>query len=223
MDDEQDDGVLVEGVTVVAGETARDPRLTDIDLRAKARVLTFRIVDENGAPIEDGTVAHRAPGAAAWNQSAWIESGEAHLFTLLDEVDVYVSAEGRRAEFVPRAKPETPIVLGPGIPVRFVWGETAERSATIQAFPALVFVEPGFPEIPIDLTVGTAESDPVYMGAPGAYQVRWTLLVTHAGLTKSESLDGERFVLLERSEPQLVRIDQPAELRARIDASRPSE
>jgi hypothetical protein len=197
MEDEGDVGVIVEDVEVVAGRITRDPRLQAVDLRGKAAVKTFRIVDADGEPIEDGEVSHRAPDERDWFGSVSIEHGRAHVFTMLPEVDLFVRAFGHRSAFVPRAREDRDIVLAAGIPVRFRCAEPLLQGDRLVRI-GLAGAEDGMPLCTFLLLL---DVEPL-MQLPhaGDYEVRWR-----------GYRDGEHAPRLSNAEPQTISIRYSSE------------
>jgi hypothetical protein len=170
MEDEGDVGVVVADVEVVAGRMTRDPRLRAVDLRGKAAVKTFRIVDADGEPIRDGEVSHRAPNELEWLSSVSIEHGRAHVFTVLPEVDLFVRAPDHRSAFVPRAREDRDIVLAAGIPVRFRCAETMNQADRF-VLVGLAGAEDGMPLS--TLTPDLRGDVETLVPHGGEYDVRW--------------------------------------------------
>ncbi|MCE9594023.1 MAG: hypothetical protein K8S98_07515 [Planctomycetes bacterium] len=83
----------IEGVEIKANETNE---LAPIDLRSRIHALTFRVVDENGAPLRDGTI-NVLRGGEFLRDAPLGADGRATLPSLTTIVDVVASAAGRRS------------------------------------------------------------------------------------------------------------------------------
>jgi len=215
MEDETDVGVLVENVKVVAGEMTRDPRLQGVDLRGKAGVKRFRIVDANGAPIPEGEISHRAPNELEWAGTTGFTDGVAHLFTVLDEVDLHVRADGYLSRFVPRAREERDVVLDDGIRVRFRCAESrteGERFVLVGLFGA----EDGMPASSLtpDVTPDGLDEPTTEVPHAGEYEVRWRGY-TSRGRSPEVGADAvHRITVRHTSDVQEIELVMPEAVRA---------
>jgi hypothetical protein len=90
---DEEEVARIEGVEIEANETHE---LAPIDLRARIHALTFRVVDENGAPLSDGTV-NVLRGGEFLRDAPLGADGRATLPSLATTVDVIASAAGRRS------------------------------------------------------------------------------------------------------------------------------
>ncbi len=220
METEIDAGVNVEGVQVVAGEITRDPRLQEVDLHGLARVLKFEIVDPEGEPIEDGHVRYRERGAVAWGDNeTWIEEGDAHIFTMMEEMDLYVLADAHRAEFVPGVRDERRIVVEPGLKTRFSWADKMhpgkERALSVRIATNL----PEYPELERHISIGQkGEPQDNVLPAAGRYEVRFKVYeIKTEGGNRRWNILGEAEEPLEirdTAEVQDFKLRLPAELMA---------
>lgn len=175
MENDIKDGVEVQGVVVRQGETTRDPRLQDIDLRA-ARHMRFSVVDASADPIEKGAVYYRAAGSEAWSLTAEIENGKADVFTALRELDLYFDAAEHRGQLVPNARDGGRVVLREPLRASFRWSE--ERPETSGARLVRVSMSRASTDLPrMDpgiFIVGPQDDEVLtIVPAPGRYRIRY--------------------------------------------------
>ena len=109
---------MVEGIEVRAGEVARDPRVSPLDLSGRLRLLRFRVESEAGFPIqkidfvveEDKVPTRRSRDALAGRYEILARAGSTRFA---------VGAYGFRPVPLSWFPEEQKVVLRPGIRVRF--------------------------------------------------------------------------------------------------------
>lgn len=109
---------IVADVVIDGGETTT---LSPIDLRGVLRKSTFRVVDENGAPLADASalmVANVGTEGRMEDQGVFVRDGTGVVVTTARDIDLLVFATDRRAELVRSLRDGQQIPLTPRPVVR---------------------------------------------------------------------------------------------------------
>jgi len=114
-------GILawIEGIRVEAGRTARDPRVSPLDLRGRLRVFALHARTSDGAALEDLICAFEAPGLGV--KTAYFKGSVSGRFQVLVPAEVAEILAGTRGSRPVRLawSPETQdVLLRPGPRVR---------------------------------------------------------------------------------------------------------
>lgn len=149
-----DSGTLVEvpGIETLAGKTTKDPRLAPVDLRGKVRSFEIRVVDEHGAPVQQGFASWGARGLERPPPKVAFSGGQFSVITGDLALDLEVGSAGFQTARVADVDGAREVVLSPGISVNCVL-----RGAVV-------------PDPPAKLRIAfAAETDPEKRGlAPGS-------------------------------------------------------
>ncbi len=106
----------IKGIQVETGKEAEDPRLKDIDLRGKIRVLDLDIVDEEGNRINRALISW----GSGWGQSLDYSKGSLVLLPREEGRTLWVTAEGYKPKKIRPAGRSIKVVLERGYKVRLV-------------------------------------------------------------------------------------------------------
>jgi hypothetical protein len=101
-------------LTIVAGETNRDPRIQGLTIRGTAATLTLRVTDRSGAPIERAAVECAGAAFPVLSNAA----GVTKLRPASLPADVRVSAFGYRDVQMSGVAADRDVALEPGLRVR---------------------------------------------------------------------------------------------------------
>lgn len=108
-----------DALEVRSGEVLRDPRLANLDLRGRVRVLRLRLRVPGNEPLPFFLYATRAPGAEFRVQWAGGDGEtELALATAAPALDVRLEIPGFRTVRLERVDGDRDVALEPGIPVR---------------------------------------------------------------------------------------------------------
>ena len=109
----------IEGIRVEAGQTARDPRVSPLDLRGRLRVFALRARTSDGAALEDLTCAFEAPGLgvkAAYSKGS--VSGQFRILVPAEVVEIQAGSWGYRPVRLAWSPETQDVLLRPGPRVR---------------------------------------------------------------------------------------------------------
>ncbi|MEM7310094.1 MAG: prealbumin-like fold domain-containing protein [Planctomycetota bacterium] len=223
MDTDVQHGIEIPGVVVRPGETTLDPRLQNVDLRAKVRQLSFRVVDSEGQPIDEARMYFRAGGSTEWTLASYFDGGETHLFTVVPDLDLYFYAEKHRGELLPNVRDGRDVVLGPGLRASFRW--TAERPPWGKKRLFSVDMqrdESDLPALEPDLDVANPDDDPVttYAPEPGRYRIRYQPRINENGTWRHTEPVDRQVILRDTSDVQEFLLTLPQEV---VDFMQPNE
>jgi len=111
----------VEGIVVRSGETNRDPRLQDVDLRERLHAYRLRVVDPQDEPVHN-YYFHARPTADRGGPAKWktVSRLGSILVTLHRSIDVRVTAWGYRPRVLLDVHSDETVVLEHGLPIRLV-------------------------------------------------------------------------------------------------------
>ncbi|MEM7310792.1 MAG: carboxypeptidase-like regulatory domain-containing protein [Planctomycetota bacterium] len=112
--------LTVEGVQVVGGQTTRDPRLQQVDLRGRIFVYRFTMVLPDGSSDINGNLRYGDSGANPLQAYKWFNEAEFDLFAQHRPIDVDVQATGFLTERVRGLDDDVAIELKTGLSVRIV-------------------------------------------------------------------------------------------------------
>ncbi len=118
--DAPDTVVTFDGVLVEAGETTRDPRLAEIDLRDLVFSFVLGVFDPEGAPVPGPRAVTIRPVPPGGPRTTWGRDGRIEILSITPAVDVTVQANGFRTRRLEGVREDTRVVLDRGIPVRLV-------------------------------------------------------------------------------------------------------
>lgn len=157
------------GIQVRAGETTRDPRLQNLDLRDRVRLLELEVVDPEGAPVPRGDVHLLGAGTRLGR----VERGQARLFVPPGRLDLVVSAPEQRSAVLKGVEASCRVVLGPGLPVLLQIVPEPELSPDYQLQFTLTHQGTGSVQRRV-VRPGTELR--LALPGPGPYVVAWFLL-----------------------------------------------
>lgn len=108
-----------EGLVVAEGETTRDVRLEEIDLRDRVRTVSVTVLGPGGGPASKGTVLVSPERAeAAGVMGFTLDGGPLRILTSEPSFDLLIEAEGCRRTRVDGIATDRTIRVEPRIPVR---------------------------------------------------------------------------------------------------------
>jgi hypothetical protein len=111
----------VQGVTVVDGETRRDPRLQEVDLAEGVRKLAVGVLLPDGSPAQSGwvrTLGQERPGQTP--AAFVIENGAAHVLGRRAPLDLEINVPGFRIVRLAGVERDQQVRLEPAFAVRLV-------------------------------------------------------------------------------------------------------
>ncbi len=214
-------GVDVEGIVVEAGETTRDSRLFGIDLRSKLKRIEVQVTSLDGTPIEEGVLHHRAVGAVEWDpESAEVSEGLGHVFTLLDEVDLFVEAERFRTAYLPGVREDQEVALDAGIPVRLIWKKPPPRKGNRRLSVRIAPLRGDDPELYASYSVHSKKKSKVqFFPKAGTYQVRYRVLEFDGSRRWNRILEQESsFDIRDQVDPQEIVLKAPEKVLELLEA-----
>jgi hypothetical protein len=103
--------LVVGGVDVAADQATRDPRLRDVDLRGRARVITLRVRRDDGMPVRSLRFALRASGEAEWRVRGTTAGDTLEIATASRRIDVELGAKGTRTTILANVIADREVVL----------------------------------------------------------------------------------------------------------------
>jgi hypothetical protein len=166
-------GVDVRGVEVVGGETTRDPRLQELDLRDRVRLFVIEAEDANGKPVEAEVHFRPSEGGEWASESA--DEGRADLIAFFESLDLFVVGSDNTSAYVTDVREDRRIELAAGHSVRVVWAAEPPVDGTPYGVRVrLELAEDGLPEVAVDVDMGSSNVLP----RAGRYRVTYWLVET---------------------------------------------
>jgi len=118
VDGAEDPIARVENVHVISGEITRDARLNPLDLRESVDLVTVRVLDLDGRPVQYGDARWSDAEADGGVRSNWFSNGWLRLSRSLTTPNVWIASEGRMLTAVDPATVGEEVRLRPAQPVR---------------------------------------------------------------------------------------------------------
>ncbi len=207
----------IQGILVEAGKDAADPRLKNIDLRGKIKILDLEIVDREGHRITDAWVHW----GKDFGRSAWYRKGKRLLLAAGEGKTLMVTASGYKSAKVQPAGNPVKVVLERGYKVRLVYrGEAslpeAPFSLGVDFYPDFKKRKSSTPLFYVGSRTSYFGKDGVlecWLSAPGKYKITWMLKKEKGGGWSSGSFDVEKESVIEVRDvpgPQTFDVSLPA-------------
>ena len=162
----EDRELRFEGVWVRSGEETRDPRLQEIDLRGKARLLEFHVFDAEGSPIDGPTGWVRWPGVSEWENC--LEShfrGRLSMVVVGEQMDVWIEGPQHRGQLLTHVTVGSRVVLEPAPRVGLYWSKGPPRIGALLDVSVRA-TAPDSEAPPVDLALKVAPEEASVVGVP---------------------------------------------------------
>jgi hypothetical protein len=200
----------IEDVDVHAGRYTDDPRLVEIEVGGCPHSFRLRLVDDAGAPVEEGTLYVRATGAERWDTYAGNCDSREYVVLPTSLLDVRATAHGYEPAQLTGITGDRTLVLRRHLRVRFRWdGEPPAEEELGGFFARLEVSRPGAAELE-ELDVDVGDEEPVLVPPDATADLVWWQEETSArGRLRMHVVSREPLVLLAAGEVQEVAVALP--------------
>ena len=167
------------GFDVRAGESNRDPRLQDLHLEGRARLITLRPVDPTGESLEDAWARLLGGSGHAWGDEVSMDGRALHIFSMHHNPELLVGAEGFRTRLVIAPADGDRVELLPADQIALVWkGDWPQGPSGAQVYYRHFAQAVGWPDQQVHLSMTADPEDPEWSSWPGGDRLRTVVMLS---------------------------------------------